>query len=117
MNDENDYFDRGASNVSTVKVIEHPDVPGTPLRIDESQFDPNKHTEWTGGENGAQIVNIAGNLPVLPDVLNVVKDGKRFFVTDADGNRVDDQRFDANGYGTETDAWAVIGTVQAASNG
>ena len=43
-----------------------------------------------------------------PKPAAVVKKGRKFFVTDANGNPVTAAGIDANGYGNEADAWKAI---------
>lgn len=117
---------------------------GDPVRINERDYDEEKHGALYKGkeanEQNEQPVDTAEKAPEAPadaqqrvapsmpdgvrdpqapatpspNQMLVTKKGKKFFVVDTNGAVIEHQGIDADGYGSEGDAWAA---VMAANNG
>jgi hypothetical protein len=112
-------------------------TPNGPVRINESDFDEKSMTLHKGKEanetNEAPVAQVGSPVPLAPGLelppapsapnldgnavpptvpspgqMFVVKDGKKFFVTGADGVRTVREGIDDKGYTTEQDAWNAV---------
>ncbi|QWY83167.1 hypothetical protein [Rhizobium phage RHph_X2_24] len=86
-----------------------------PVTINKSDFDASKHklVEGEAVQVAAETEPPAGEpQPQQPQTepaqLLVSKKGKKFIVVDAAGNVIEREGIDADGYGSEADAWGAI---------
>lgn len=112
---------------------------GKPVRINASDYDPDKHGKIikdeveavAGTDGGASVVpapgvivppapaapeqeNAAVPTSVAPDEILVAKDKTKFYAVRPDGSKITDiDDLDAKGYASDSDAWNAIFAYKA----
>lgn len=78
------------------------------LAEDEEPAEPSQTDENTGNAgNGSQIDNNSGQQQPATVTRVAKKIGAKWFVVDTDGNKIEAEGIDANGYKAEAEAWAA----------